>query len=675
MKSLHFIILILIIFGSDFYSNCQTILTEKKDTIYLDQYEGKISYQYKTVDGVKTPHGDINFESILFRDGVEREIKQINFQGSYLDGLKNKTWTFNETVYVIELLKINERRNLYSIDYELSGKEKQIVLNFSSGIPDGKWVFKRSNIEKGKKLPQINTGELNFKEGLGVGNVHYINQDQNTSISFTLNDDGFIDGKMELSYPDSSKNKVIEETRFYENGFLLRIEKIYEKNRSPHEIIIYEDITNKLDSLSQFPNEASYKISDGEGFGLLFDNGYVSDEDLKEKIQSQEQGNLTVENFLNYFQSFMDSEQKSFQTPKFNFTKRIKYVYPEDELETLTALKNDLEDLCITYNDFVNEPRNKLYKTKSKSLSEAMAYIQHANKKCSIIDKQIDRFLSGEFDFKYRPNFFISGVDGLNKVDTVKYRFKSDTATVVFDVGILVKKHENIVQDMSDYFYKMKTKTADYKLVAKDKIQLFREQDDIDSLDVKIVSTQDINDSLYGKIDDLRSANFDELDFHQKIYVAFLNELLLELKDNYLEANSYEQKKELGEKLSCFYGKFYNEHSRLVKVGDKRASLDSLFTVFEDHPFDNRKFESRILGNVREKGGETLFRYYIEDLLKTTDCNMISVKIDRLEELFTKLEKLAASYNNDETIKINRLIRRESVPNRIERVLGLSDDN
>ncbi len=674
MKSLHYIILIFISFGIVFVGNGQ-ILSEKKDTLYLDLYEGVMSYQYKLVEDKKIPHGTISFESELFRESVEREIKQIIFQGNYLQGLKDKTWTFNETTYTIELQNINERRGLYSIDYNLSGKEKQLILNFSSGVPDGNWLFKRSSIENGRKRPQTNTGELNFNQGLGIGKVSYINQDQNTNILFTLNDDSFIDGKMELSYPDSSSNKVIEETRFYENGFLLRIEKVYEKMRSPFEIIIYEDITNKLDSLSQYPDEVNYKISEGEGFGLLFDNGYVSEEEKKEKIHSQEQGNVIIENFLTYFQSFIDSEQETFQSPRFNFTKRIKYAYPEEETEMLKKLKKDLQELCVTYNDFVNEPRNKLYKTKSKGLSEAMAYIQHANKKCSIIDNQIDRFLSGEFDFKYRPNFFISGIDGLNKIDTLKYRFKSDTATVVFDVGILVKKHENIVQDMSDYFYKMKAKTADYKLVAKDKIQLFREQDDIDSLDVKIVSTQDINDSLYGKIDDLRSANFDDLDFHQKIYVAFLNELLLEVKDNYLEVHSYEEKKELGEKLSCFYSKFYNEHTRLVKVGEQRASLDSLFTVFEDHPFDNRKFESRILGNVREKGGETLFRYYIEDLLKTAECDKISTKIDRLEKLFKKLEKLAASHNDEETIRINRLVRRESVPNRIERVLGLSDDN
>jgi hypothetical protein len=675
MRKLRYIFFSIFSFFLLFSAEGQTIYKETIDTLYLNRYKGKINYHYKRIDEERIPHGKVSFVSSLFRDPIDRNIKKVTFDGSYLQGLKDGAWIFKETTYSIELNDILDRRGVFTVDYDLSGKEKQFQLNFKGGVPDGQWVFRRSNIEDGRKRPQINTGELNFKDGIGVGKVRYVNQDKNIKMSFQLNESGFIDGRMGLSYPDSIAGKIIDEIRYYDDGFLLRIEKFYENSRAPFHIVIFEDIITKLDSIAQFPNDVNYKVSDGDGFGLLFDNGYVIEEDIEEKINTQKTGNDIIESFLNYFQSFIDEEQEHFQSPKFHFTKRIKYFYPEEEKEILMNLKEDLSELCASYEDFINEPRNKLYKSKSKRLSEAMAFIQLASEKCNIIEMEIDRFLSGEFDYKYRPNFFRNGIEGLNQKDTLFYKFQSDTIYFVFDVGVLISDNQSIVEKMNDYFYKMKAKTAEYKLVAQDRIQLFKQQDEIDFLDREIVVLQDVSDSLFGSMENLRKMSFDNLKFPEKIYFVFQNELLLGLKDKYLEADSYEKKKELGEQLSCFLKVVNDEFQRLEVIGHNRNALDSLFTVFEDNPFDDRKFESRILGNVREKGGETLFRYYIEDLLKTTDCDKISMKIDRLEMLFKRLEKLALTHNKEETIRINRLVRRESVPNRIERVLGLSDDN
>ncbi|MCC5924210.1 MAG: hypothetical protein JJT77_10515 [Crocinitomicaceae bacterium] len=665
-----YLILIFLLLSSVF-SNGQNITRESKDTMLYDKYEGKIVFQKINTDTALIRQGKIFFRSELHKDLKESALKRIVIDGNYSNNLKNGEWKIAESKFDILIADVTKRRDIYSIDYELEGIVYDIKMNFNNGIRQGEWTINKSIIDDNRKKPQKNNGKLYFDSGLLVDHVFYSNEEDGVSIDFNLNKEGFIDGESVFKYLDNGKR--ITEKRYYENGFLLRIEKSEDESRNPFEIIVFEDISEKLDFISKNPHQDKYEISN-DGFGLLFDNGYNASKELKTYIDVQLKGNNLVEKLLGEFDKYLTSSPNEQRSPRFNFTRRLKYIYERDELEKLKGLKKELLSACETYSDFVNQPRNRLYKTKSANLSEAMVYIINANKKCEIILTEIDKMILGKYDYLYRPNFYSKGIRGLDEIDTLKYRTpNNDTLEVVFDLGLLITSHDQLVDNLIVYTHRMFEKTADYKNLANQKVKLFSQQEIIDELDSMILYAQVVNDSLYGDFLTLKSKPFQDLMFSQKIYFVYQNELLSEIKDDYLVSQEFEEKQKLGNQLVCYKKMFNNQYTALKDLGDAYGSIDSLFTVYEENPFDYRKFESKILGNIREKGGRVLFRSYIEELLKIVDCEEIPNKIEKMNILLERLTYLAENYKTEEAVRINRLIRRESVPGRIERVLGLNN--
>lgn len=658
------------------YCNVRAQMINKVvDTTFMN-FSGKINYQLiKTSDDSLVRHGEASFYSELNEDNEMNTLKKLAFNGAYSNGVKHKNWSFSEIEFKFDVKDVRERRGVYSVDYRLNGKEKTTQLNFSEGIPEGTWKVNKLVIENNQKKIQDNFGEINFKKGIATGDIRYKNQEDRIEIQMHLDDQGFIDGELTLSYLNSNYAKVIE-IRQYDHGFLLRIDYYSEKSSEPYHSVVYDDIISKLDSINNNIPGLKYQISSGKGFGIDFNNGYVSEEDIKQKLNPQLKGNKIIEEFLALFTPFIDETLNEQELPTYNFTKRIRYFYPDDERKELERIQPELNQLCEELSSFINEPRNKLYKEKSEQLAQSIAFMTLANKKCQLLQSEINELLSEKYDYVYRPNFYANGIEGLNKVDTVYYRKPDrDSTFLLFDVGVKIYDYHQLIPKIGEYVDKLISMTTDYKSIANDKVKRFKEQDEIDRIEHEMISNQEITDSLYNNFERLNQIGFDNLSFEDKIFYVHYKEHIAPLKDAYLSTTNFDEKVKLGTKVNCYLSTLIDQHKSLVVLGQKREKLDSLFTVYEENPFDDRKFESKILGNIRYKGGEILFRHYIEELLKTNQCDLIPEKIERLTILFTRLEEFVKNHKSEEVIGINRLVRRETVPNRIERILNLSPED
>ena len=100
------------------------------------------------------------------------------------------------------------------------------------------------------------------------------------------------------------------------------------------------------------------------------------------------------------------------------------------------------------------------------------------------------------------------------------------------------------------------------------------------------------------------------------------------------------------------------------------SSLDSAFTRYIPNPFFDRPAESRIKSHIYQRGAVRLFEYYKELLKNASDHIEINERVEQIFRLRERLTELAAR-DDEETDRINKSLRRENVPERIKRILGL----
>jgi hypothetical protein len=656
-----------------FITNCYGQNTQQitvEDTVFFDIFKGEIVFNGFYQADTLIRNGKVNFQSKLIKSEDGKVLNKLDFNGEYKNNLKHGLWGFNEHTYKVDLLDIKTGRQ-FSIDYDLDGKERHVKTSYSYGVPEGKWTISKSEIINKKKSSVENFGELNFINGYAVSIIRYDSKLNNVFIDAQLTEEGFFHGEMNLKYLDSTQNKKIHEKRQYENGFLTRLEKTVQGEEKPFVKIVYLDIEEKLGELSQNESSLNFEVADSS-FGLLFNNGYQQDD---ERLIGQKEGNNAIQVFLDAFEKYIKDCPNEQIKPVYKFTKRLHYTYPEEDQKKIAELTNKVGAQCSLYEKFIGNASYKLYKEKSDSLTEAIAFVKRANEKCNILLKELNRMSSTFFDHEYRNNYYKKGITGLDQQKNYQYiNSKGDTIVKSFEIGVRIDSYDELFSKIEEYSYNLNNLVSKYKEVANKQIKLFSRQATIDSLDQEIVTNNEVLDSLY-KSAPKPESNFDfnELPFTQQIYMVHYHKTIRDIKEKYLNAEEFESKKRLGEDFICFQSSLIDNHERYNKITRNQKALDSTFTIYKEHPFDNRLFESPVLGNIKEKGGRRLFYFYTEELFRTSDCGKIEKIMVKIETLQARLEEISRDLENEEYIRINRLLRRESVPNRIERLLGLEE--
>lgn len=655
--------LIFIVILSSINAFAQTSSVVSKDTTLFDKYSGKLKFGFYLKDSTITKHGRISFASELLKDYSNKKFNKLIFTGNYHNGIKAGNWSYTESNFDVMINDVKEARE-FSLDYSLTGIEYRITMSFLLGVPDGKWNLTKSIIQDKKRNARSNFGTLNFKFGYLTDEVNYENEIESVKFKANINASGFLDGMVNISYPID--NQIINEVRFYKDGFLIKLERYYSNEKTAFEAIEFTDIISKLEN---FENYSDFEVSD-EGFGILFNNGYANDD---KRLTIQHQGNDVFNNLLSIFNRYLaKSDENEYQKPIYKLTRRLKYSYPSYEDSLVKELRFKLNELCGSYDEFVNQPRYKLYKEKSDTLSYAMAFVNMANVKCDIINEELKRIESGFFEYQFRDNFYHRGIKGINRKDSIRYlNVKGDTVTSEFSMNTKIRSSESLIDKMMDYILELKSRTDIIKKIASDQVKLFKEQDDIDELDSEIIRYQELNDSLYS-YEPVKRENLNTLNFSQKLYLIYTKNHIKELKNIYLNADEFEEKKALGTELSCLLKQFAIEYKRIQIIDKNHRALDSTFTVFKEHPFDDRLFESTILANIKDKGGNVLFNHYTEELFRSGKCKDLINGLVKIERLQARLVELAKQYEKEEVVQINRFIRRENVPSRIERMLEIN---
>lgn len=643
--------------------------TYVRDTVILDKYPGVFSVQLRTGQSKAIKNGAAKFDSELYADSLSNAFSKLTIQGSYKDGKYHGYWTFSELIYLLQIENIVHNKK-HQLDYKLNGTESRVVMRFTHGQATGRWMIDNYIIQNGVQKDLQNSGFIFCDNGVYTGSFSYSNEKENISISGNLNNQGFLHGALKITWLDSVKGKISEE-RLYQDGFLLLISRFENDDNKPFMVIEYADVQQLINDIqnNRSPQNNQIQMSD-KHYGILFDNGYTS-QDLR--LSVQQDGNEIIERFFESFERFISVQSNEFEKPIAKLTRRFVYQYNDPYTWESIGLK--IETLLAKTKEFINSPSNVLYAEQSDSVARALAIMNHIFEKTLILEDVVLKNTSSFFDTRDRNNFYALGVPGLNKRETLYFRNKkNENVSIDFSPPTLVDTPQNFMDQIDAYLNFLTMKFEKNQLIAFTQVKDLEQRGNLQTVDSLIVHYEQLNESYFGEISLLTKIPFENLRFEQKIFFLAYQRKLSQLRKNYLNKTEYSEKMDIGKQYIDAMQNLSDNQKRLSDIGRRQKRIDSLFTIYEDNPFDYRKIEIPILGQIKEKG-LLLFRHYAELLFAETRTERFIHRLAAIEQLLDKLEHYAANYNTSEVQALNRALRRESVPNRIERLFEIRIDN
>jgi hypothetical protein len=642
-----------------------------------DTIKGTASYTYKLIYDSVVYHGRFNFTSDLHRNRACNRMSRLNINGLYNNGLKEGKWTYEAAEYQLNIIGIQDLRPITSLD----GVERKTICEFKKGVADGVWEIFRNKVVDGKRGVRAISSKTQFKQGIIHGVFIYEDQtdDKINSVRGHFNDEGFFDGIWVMNYSFNSYN--YEETRNYENGFLLELKLVNKTTGQTEYNIVYQEIINKLSRLKNNDPAINYKLGE-KSFGLLFDNAYEINSD---QIKAQLIGNQVLDEIFSKFDSraaiigMLDGAE----FPEIYFTRRFRFTNSENEVQKIKLLKESVQSTLTDYDNFLSNNKFILHKQKTDSLSIAYVKLEHASKRLQLIDSITSKLVDGSFDYVNRDRFFINGIPELKATDTLKYIIDGKSKIHVMNIGVSIQKPDSLIDQLISYTNAIRKRLNPFIEYCNQKIQFLNEEKELELIEGKIISLVREVDSLYNSMIDFETVKQRDLNFKfngrseaqniiPEMYFLFGVNRKSALIEKYGKETEFEKKQEIGNGLIQILTALINIYPDLKTISRIRITLDSAFTRYSANPFMDRSMESRIKPHIFSRGTERLLPFLLEDLKRANNGEEIIKKNAEILAFRKRMLDIALR-DDDEIDKLNARMRRETVPERIKRLLGLSN--
>jgi hypothetical protein len=664
------LIFVIVALISSIEVEAQPTTTVKKDTVIpFLLYPGTVQYSYYKKDDKEVIHGGYNFISSLVIDG--EKINQMKINGRFVHGKKNGIWNFEEDDYQ---MRVNSLQNLRPVT-TLDGWERKFVKRYQNGVPEGKWEINSNVVRNSLRTPMAISSVFNFKKGIATGSFIFNEElnGQKVSVTAQLTKNGFFDGICTIHYSVDSNNLRIEERKYW-RGFLLELKKIDAQTGDVLQLIEYTDVAAKLKAFNSGSDTINFTISE-KGFGAEFNNGYLK---VDPRLLEQNTGNEIINRIINYASRFSEdtSQQSGVQQPIFMLTRRFQFLYDQEEDSLVAHLNKLINNQIHLLDSVLNYPRFVINKSREDSLAHAHAYFLLSKEKLEQIAEVIHLIEDGFFFYQNRNDFYADGVQGLKKVDTMHYQFNGKVVERIFDPQFFITSPQNLLKNLTLYSGVVDKQSHVWLEFIQKKLRYFGQEELLDSIDLAILNLSKKLESRY-EAEMLRRRNLvtprgarEPLNILPKMYDNIIIKELEALINNYSKEYVFAKKKEIGEYAVLLLTTFDEDFGRIIQIERMPQNLDSAFTRYIENPFYTRMAESRIKPHIYNRGAVRLFNFYVDGLQKATYPADIQKRVEEIFALHARLIELAES-NDPEVVKINQRLRRENVPDRIKRYLGL----
>jgi hypothetical protein len=656
---------VLLILINSFYVLGQQAKTISNDTI-LGKFQGKQSYSYTIADSAQIKNGKYSFVSNLYKEYKNDtfELSELKIQGNYINNQMDGDWRIQYGNIFINDIGVKRSWNA-NLNYSLNGIDYEYLIRYKNGHYNGKSTLNKKKIVNGRYIAN-ETGVTVFFENDTIKGSFLIFMD-NGSIKGITNSDGFFDGKLEIKYQLDSI--TIIETRTYDNGFLIDLEKRNVKSNQLLSKIEFSDVVDRLQVLKSTAHPINYKISD-EWFGIKFNLGY---QDLDSRITSQDDANNFMLKSFHLFDSirnFQVTNDSLFTILK--LTRRFQFLYSSEEDSIVESLIPYVQSLQNKVESITKRPTVILRKNNSDTLHNDYQTLIHINNKLDIINDVLNKISNNYFDYRFRDKFYEEGVSGLNKPDTISFDFNGKFYSTPYQIDNNIKNSDSLLLKLHNYAQITEKLIIEKVNSINKSLTVYDNQDKIDSLDRIISDAESMLPVVYQDIEIYKSEESSKIPYSYKVYSSLEQRILKDFKTKYLN-NSIPQEEMivLGNSIACIYTFIVQSKEQLDLIGNmKKTWNDSLFTIYRDNPFYFRKLESKTLEGI-QNASNILFTHYATLLINAKTCNQLHTEMQNIFKLNERVKYLIANQENENVQQLDKALRRERVPNRIERILEL----
>ncbi len=632
----------------------------------LGSYAGKETYYVLSKDTILLKDGKYTFISDLLKEASNDSVffKELKLEGNYADDKKQGSWKYKLYEYLLHDVTIHRSWNA-SLKHNLSGIEDVVSIDYNDEHFEGNTYWDRKSVKNGRYGKTNRVAAFSYNKDTLIGDFFFRNA--GVEITGQLDSTGFLDGQLQLKYDDSGSQ--IQETRTYDRGFLIKIEKFDVTENEELLIIRFDDVIEQLQLISDESVNSQLEVSD-RYFGPKFNFGYQQD-DLR--ITAQSRGNQILEKHLLSFDSVHNIHSGvSSRKTVLKLTRRFQFIYDDKDDSLSTSLLVDVRSLKQHVSAFLNKPNVLLRKDNSDNIYQQYEVLSLILLKLDILDHTLEKITSGYFDFRFRDSYYENGVPGLNKNDTVFFELKNTVFKTPFLVRNKVDRPESLIADMFGYHEGLKELSGNLISSIMESLTLYDNQEKIDSLD-RVISGNDVRISeLYAEKSRFENEAFAEIPYSYKALLSLKERMLDKQYHMYLH-NSLSQDEliSLGANVICIQAFLIENHLLLDEIGRIKENWnDSLFTAYRDNPFDYRELETKFLEGV-QNSVNILLTEYANQLLNAKNCQQLNEEIQKIRRLNERVRYLVENQDMEKVQQLNKAMRRERVPQRIERFLEL----
>lgn len=620
--------------------------------------EGDGDFTYKLKDNNRAIlDGSFKFSSKRIDSLDKRRLYKLDISGIYSDNNKEEKWTYIDEVHLVQINDVRDFSPLVSLE----SNNKVLSASYKDNLPHGLWSF-RENVFRNENLRvKSRSYNLRFFEGDIIGDFkfeEYAGEDI-VQVSGETLQNGVMDGNWEFNY--LIDGKLIKESRRYENGFLIGLNKAEVESGLILEEVIYFNTINKLNDLAD-GKDVNFRISDNL-FGLIFNDGF---RDLSTEYSGQEQGNKVLESFLikilAYDTLFVNQQNELLNYPV--HTKRFKYDISEEELNDIEALKKEFDKLENDVKLLASRNALAINRFRKDSLSFAYEFFQFNLKKLDAFKNVVDIFSSEDIYYIDQSIFSRDGFSFLTSVDTIYYEFEEETLFKVVEYSSLKENNKNLIGLFRSYLNEKQEKVNEIGAFIMKELAQIRQSEELESVENEILQIKTRIDSLYDSFysEDI-SMNQVVNEIKKNILVSEFNEL----NEKYFKTSEYEERFATGLEIIKLLEAAESTILEIPKFVNAWSEVRELYTEVTLDPFTfNPTF--RVLRKRRiVESGERVYNSYLENLKNEETYKNIKDHLLDIENLLFKMKELREGNTN----KLERRLGSESDISQIKKIMGL----
>ncbi|QNL21522.1 hypothetical protein HZR84_06095 [Hyphobacterium sp. CCMP332] len=607
--------------------------------------KGTVKAEYKIIDEDTVFDGTFHFVIKQDLKDGHRFIKE-TYIGQYKNGFKTGKWEYDQLdlSYSVQDIENEEIRMIYW------GKKEITDAKYVKGVPEGLWSYAFYHIDSAGDQSVEKVGSLRFQNGKPFGDFAFKSlKSPRYELDGKFDSLGRLDGYWELHYFTDSIE--IQETRNYNDGFLLTLIRKNKKTGEIMDSLVYEEVINKLST--GIVSKAS------ENFDVLFDDGFLLESPyLKQQKSGNELLKVAYKAFL-----WADLGRGALEGSRHDFnpgTGRFEYDLPKSFLKNLNEMREDLNGIIERSDEMLDDPKFYINFHLSELLSKSEAILRYEKEKAQGILELVNSRADSLYEHIDREVYFSNIYNKyIDQVDTIYYEYDGETRSILLD--------ERTDKDLSP-FYKLEDaisilndRSEKAMVDIRSEFEKILQQQRLTALEQDIqFSSRKIENSYTEKGQGLSN----------EIYQNSIKPWTSNIMQQYASINEMDKREMEGRFILGVLEDLKELKSRIDSIEYMESEIDSAYTEYVFDPYTySQNIKKRLKKRLYDAAAISYYNHLKSELINENHAEEISKHVEEIETLQQRLMELA----RENTRSLEKKLKKTTDHKDIKKLLELEE--